>query len=630
MLILLPLIGYFAILLILLLSHKNWDLRLHVLRAAILWAVITVFVLEGLSLVNAISKPVLSVTWIVIDAIALIWLYQRKQGSRTNIVSRVSLPKDWFVRFSIVLVGAIGLLTLAVALIAPPNTWDSLTTHMSRVAHWAQSQSLEHFATGIELQNLTSPGASVLVLQGYVISGSDRFANLVDWSAMVISLLGVSLIAKRLGASRTGQALAAVFVVTLPMGIAQASSTMTDYVVAIWMVCVAVEALGLRSSGNHTLRAGYLGAAVGLGILTKPTAFAYLLPFAAYLVIMIFRKFNSTRLMKDSVVVIVCVIAINSGYFLRNYFHYGNPIGPEERIAIHSNEVMDWKVAISNVLRNASLHAGTPWSQVNQQLYLALAKVHAKLDLSMTDPRTSIHPHFQVYEPLTDENRAGNPVHAVLFVISVPFLIQRARSNRLIGIYGLVVVLGFVILSIMIKFSIFASRYHLPFFVLGAPLVGVWLGDFRWRIVPWIVAGLLAVSSWSWLVGINNRPLSPSKEDQASILTSSREELYLPGREGAAYSAIANSINATQCSKVGIMISGSSPEYPFWVLLGAPREDLEIEWIIGDSAPSAEYMKPDFQPCAVICERCPEDWQTVRDLPLYQEQARFRLYLGTR
>ena len=85
-----------------------------------------------------------------------------------------------------------------------------------------------------------------------------------------------------------------------------------------------------------------------------------------------------------------------------------------------------------------------------------------------------------------------------------------------------------------------------------------------------------------------------------------------------------------ECNEVGIMIGGTYPEYPLWVYLGAPRPDLEIEWIIADSDPSGTYKKPDFQPCAMICQFCPDEWETFRDLPMVYQDPPYRLYMEER
>ena len=55
-----------------------------------------------------------------------------------------------------------------------------------------------------------------------------------------------------------------------------------------------------------------------------------------------------------------------------------------------------------------------------------------------------------------------------------------------------------------------------------------------------------------------------------------------------------------------MVISGSSPEYLYWIALDAPRPDMRIEWITSNSA-TLELQDPSFVPCAVICESCSGD-----------------------
>src|SRR5262249_2538151 len=110
-----------------------------------------------------------------------------------------------------------------IALVAPPNTWDSLTYHMSRVMHWAQNRSVSHYPTHIQRQLHHTPWAEFAILHLQLLSGNDRFANTVQWFAMLGSVTGVSLIAKQVGADARGQIFSAVIAATIPMGILQAS-----------------------------------------------------------------------------------------------------------------------------------------------------------------------------------------------------------------------------------------------------------------------------------------------------------------------------------------------------------------------------------------------------------------------
>jgi hypothetical protein len=103
--------------------------------------------------------------------------------------------------------------------------------------------------------------------------------------------------------------------------------------------------------------------------------------------------------------------------------------------------------------------------------------------------------------------------------------------------------------------------------------------------------------------------------------------MYLDKGPMRAYETMTNAILAAHCPTVGVMISGNSPEYAIWVLLGAPRDDLRVEWIVGGTA-SARFEDPAFQPCAVVCDgTCDQNMQSIRGLPLLSDNSGYRLFM---
>ncbi len=81
-----------------------------------------------------------------------------------------------------------------------------------------------------------SPWAEYAILHLDVLYGGDRLVNLVEFASMGGTLIGVSLIAERLGASKRGQLLAVLACATLPEGVLEASGAMNTYVGAFWIV----------------------------------------------------------------------------------------------------------------------------------------------------------------------------------------------------------------------------------------------------------------------------------------------------------------------------------------------------------------------------------------------------------
>jgi hypothetical protein len=145
-----------------------------------------------------------------------------------------------------------------------------------------------------------------------------------------------------------------------------------------------------------------------------------------------------------------------------------------------------------------------------------------------------------------------------------------------------------------------------------------------------VIAALMSAACLPWLLRINSRPLIPIPGTATvnSILRESREALYLANHPGLLrpYAAMTARIAKEKCSQVGIMLAGNAAEYPLWVMLGAPRRDLTIEWIVAGT-PSARYSSDIFSPCAVICESCPEEKTEIRGLPLMLVDSGYQLYL---
>lgn len=628
--ILLPLLAFIALVFLIASFFPELGWRHNFLRASILWGTWLVLAMEILSLFRAVTQAGLTLVWLVLTAGSIVWLAKRW---RKGLIPR--RPDVRFLKNPGFLIMALGLLLIfvlvgSVAWFAPPNTYDSLNYHMPRVAHWAQNHSVVHYATGVDRQDSFAPVAEYSVLNSYVLVGGDRLANFSDWFAMVGSVIGVSAAAALLGAPLAGQFLAALFVATLPMGIAQASSTMTDYVTGFWVVCVAVEFLFLWTEDKPNWRTVlFLSLAAGLSLATKSTAFTFLLPFAIATPVLLFRKTSKVQFLKLVALAVLVVGLVNAGYVSRNLRTYGTPFDPR-----HSrdfpNQMLDWRGLVSTTLRTAVFQLQTPWDSLNLQLMRLVVGVHFKMGLDVNDPRSTAIGEFNVGKPTTHEDTTTNPLHALLIFVTagVSFFTVKRTGKRVLY-YQLLVLIAFVAFSFMLKWQIFESRLFLPFFLVAAPAFGAVFG----AILPvWAAAvvglGLLA-SSFMWLVSINPRPLIPlsGKTEWPSVLTASREQMYFTSIPSSyePMKSVAGLILDAQCRDVGIAISGAGAEYPYWVLLGAPRDDLRIEWVVAGT-PSAQYSDPDFQPCAVICDTCGDE-QLFRGLPLFTQFRDINLYM---
>jgi hypothetical protein len=502
---------------------------------------------------------------------------------------------------------------------------------MPRVAHWAQQGSVQHFATGIEVQNSRTPGAEYLVLQTYILGSGDRYAGFIEWGAMALSLMGIGAIAGQMGAGRPGRLAGVLFAATLPMGIIQASSTITDYVVALWLVAGVSEVLRIREEDSGLTTFSFLAISSGLALATKPTAAAFLAPFLAYAAYMLLSSRDWLQVVKAAAIATVLVMVLNTGHLSRNIRTYGSPFNPVQ-VALHSNEMRGVSGIASNLMRHVGLHAGTPSPHVNKAIALGVQWAHVVLGIDVNDARTTAHGVFKVREPTTNEDRAGNPLHFYLLVFLVGSMLWRRHEvPRIVWLYLLLLALGLVTLSYLFKWQIFATRYHLPLFVLAAPAAGYLME----RIAPggWILTfgSILMLASLPWLLQVQSRPLIPAEGDSyaGSVLTEPREVLMLANGRNLLepYRELTRNIRESGCKEVGISLSGNAAEYPLWALLGAPASGVEIQWIV-KGTPSEQYSQTDYEPCAIICEACPGDQERRRGLPRFGQWGDFTLFLG--
>jgi hypothetical protein len=601
-----------------------------VLRAAVIWGGIIAASTELLSLVKAVDFIHLSVFWAGCLAVSLGWLAWRvRRGAHLPPLRKPSFASPaetiLFVLILATLAGA-----LFVALKAPVQTYDSLSYHMSRVAHWAQNRSVAIYTTGIERQNMMGPFAEYAGLHFYVLQGGDGLVNLVDWLAYLGCLPAAAFVAGRLGSGTRGRLFAAAFAAGLPMALAQASSTMTDIVVAFWTLCGIAEITAALAARQATWRNWlYLAAAVGLAILTKSTAVAFVLPFLIWFGIACLAsrglRWTAVRLLPF----IAILLAINFSFWARNLQTFGTPLGTPQLLRLHANKIITPGVLVSNAVRNISLNLGTPSAKVNHFIVAVIAKLHKLAGMNVEDPRTTFNGNFSITDQVMMEDRVGNPVHLFFILLAAGIAIFAKNISRPVRWYAGVAIATFLLFSIGNTYQVFGNRLLIPFFLLSAPLVG-WIVA-RWR--PWagISSGyLLLLAGLPWLLSLQSRPILPipGQTIPGSILSMSRLELYYTnvGSLSTAERKVADQVQAAACRNVGLMLGGDDPEYLWWVLLSAPGRPVRFEWLV-KGTPSDRFADPRFKPCAVVCTSCPAEWQSVDDLPLVFRSGKLRLFL---
>jgi hypothetical protein len=578
---------------------QSW--RASLLEAFVVLGLCVWFTSEVLGAFHAITLPALLVAWTLVGAAAVIIAWRpRGERARRTIANDwaglhqaiKSMPKGSQVALAFAVASACLLALLA--FVAAPNTWDSMTYHLSRVMHWQQDRSIAFYPTSVQRQLSFGPLAEMIMLHFQILVGADRIANFVQWFAMLGCVIGTTLITKQLGGDSRAQMLAGIATMTLPMVVLQATSTQNDLVMALWCVCFTALALEAMVASPGWRQILLMGASLGLAILTKVTAMVYLAPIGGWLALELLRR-SGVRAWKALAAILCLAAVITAPQALRNYQLFGTPLGPTTGQEVEGlNEIRSLPVLASNIVRNLGMQLALPMEGFNAGLDGILQKVHAVIGIDISDARTTWRQSkFQVVFS-TYEDSAGNPLHLAFLAVGALLLIGCTSTRS--AVYALCLIFGFVLFCWLLKWQPWNSRLILPFLILALPLAAVAWSDRlpgRKSLLPGLI---LALGAIPYVILNPTRPVVGAD----SIFLKDRLQQYFTNVPDslATYEAAASMIHASGCTRVGLAIPPEGREYLTWVTNAAYGNHLALEHVLVKNV--SRRLGTDFDPCAII------------------------------
>lgn len=644
-------------------GRSGW--RQGMVCAAALYTLCLALAVELLSLGNWLAFGPLAAVWggLAIAAAAYLWrrgdwgaLGERRRGAWALFLSaRAELSAAMLVLA----------LVLLVALVAPPNNWDAMAYRMARMAMWAQQGSVDHFPASYLPQLHHPPLTEWNFLNFQILSGGDRFANTVQWLYLAGCGIAASLIARELKAGFPAQALAAVVAVTLPMGLLQGSGTQNDVAVSFWILAFAlftIQYVREPSAG----RLVFCGLALGFALLTKGTAYAVIPAVAAplflYGIIRIIRakQFRpAAKLAMGGAAILAIALLLNAGHYARNWNLFGHPLSPTGEAlyySTHINKERNPAVTWANLVRNSAMHWGVPNREINDFTFNAVRNIFGEwIDAvpGSTLGGRSFYEWAIIFR--THEYHTGNFLHFWFLAASLPgifLLSRRLQFDALTVIMALVVIAAALSFSALLQWERWNTRYHTPVFMLGAPVIAVFIGGLaakvkaaaaaprprpvsrrerraaarRRQIAPrpvsgnfarlftsrgWVglAAGLFLVMSLPWVVSNENRPIVTSSgaiyTTRPSILDAGRTEMYFRDNPDfhRPYVAAIDYLAERDADEFGIYIEGSDYYYPLWALFRERTGKWPHLTQVGVENISAQLREGDYAPPFIFSRR---------------------------
>jgi 4-amino-4-deoxy-L-arabinose transferase and related glycosyltransferases of PMT family len=603
MFVVLPFASFLCLLCLFNANNKGW--RQAWIKATLVTAALIAISTELLGAVFCLTQLGLILFWSAVVLVCL-WKLFKTRPTLQKIHWQISEKAFWNV-ITALIPALLAAATLVIALVAPPNNTDSMVYHMSRVAHWAAQHSLIPYATNTLRELYLNPFAEYAILHTYLLSGSDRFVNIIQWFSYINVGIIASLIAEKLRAGKKGQYITALFALSLPEAILQSTSTQNDLTLSCFVLLSIYWLLNYINENNNALL--WAGAAIGLTILTKSTSFLVLAPFVLWAGVhgLRVRKKENTL---AGLYAMLLLLALVTPFYLRNFQTFGNPLGPSSETKQYNNDEFGVKALASNTARNLFMNF-TYTENIGQKITAGVASVDHALGIEIDDPATTWQGYnFSIAGLTINEDLSGAPIHIVIVIgILLAMLICRKKFSILSHGLALSILIGFLIFSAYLKWQPWNNRLELAFFLLAAPLVGLVIEKIHWIPVSLLALGLGVISLPYFLFN----PTKPLTQDW-NIFNLPRVEMMIRNKYilGPYVNSIIYIKEKINCDLIGMDLENGYWEYPLWNMLVSPVHNahmLEHINVTGDTA-SLEKVQP--LPCAILQVNDEEKTQTLQ------------------
>lgn len=608
---------------------KEHQFRLAFIKACIVHGCLIVFSTELLSLTRSLDFTHVASFWLITSLVSfsVLWNCYRRFSTKETFKLKFNFETlDRSSQISISATIVVLLISLITALIAPPNNWDSMTYHMSRVMHWIQNRTVAHYPSHSLRQISFLPGASYIVTHLQILAGSDRFANCVQWLSFVGSICGISLITKRL----VGQAqwISLVLCASIPMAIAQSTTAQTDLVTSFWLVCFTYF---LFASSDFNSNLFWIVGSFGLALVTKPTAIIFGTPLFLTFGFLVFRR---SLLQKNSVVksflstVQICsIVGFGSLTFpLWNWIRNARTLNQFLGIDTGTrSEVNSLPELISVFLKNLSLNLTLP----GLKKFITLIHDYF-LNVDINNPALTFgNPVIAFSTEKTSplnllfsmEDTVANPIHLILGVLAVSYLwisyFRRTDQKlRTLLLLSGAIAIDYGLYCYLLKWQPWGNRLLLPLFILQTPIISYYLANclklrsnlsVKLMSLIGVVAILYALTPIRHpLVSLPNWSPYLASEQSESILWLPRQQIYFSGSLKyleITYRKIVNTvIDREHCHTIGLISEEDDWEYPLWVLLNEKTSgNFRLKHVeIKNESAKLEPEFPDSELCAIV------------------------------
>ena len=511
-------LGYILLLVVLLGKNNFSGIAETIIKTTILFSGILFFVTELLSVFHAINLLSLGIFWGTFNVLLIAFLL-RNQGKKTMslMVQKIKSYRQTLLLKEKLLVGVLLVflcLLVVQGLLYPPNNWDSLTYHMSRIMYWIGNESVDYFPTHILRHLYQPPFAEYFILNINLLNGNDFLSNSVELFFLIQCLVVVYAILSMFQTARLLKLLALFLVITIPAVELQSTTTKNDIVCAFFVLTALFYTLKIFKN-NSVNNSVFLGLSVGLGFITKGTAYVFMAPILAFYgfhVLSVALKNKSIKPIGLASLAMILAISLNAKHYSRNYAINKSFLNIDDsETKAYANETMSGKLLFSNLIKNSGLHLGYPIEEYCDSL---IRKTHKAIGVSIDDKNLNYLgiPYQSARAAVTHEDYVTNTIHFLLWAVALlivvfHFLFSKTKKSTEI-IIVVVLVAQILLFTGYLKWQPWHTRLHIPIFILLVIPITLACQKAKWyKGMVWISMPLLLYSFIFYFMYNNLRPI---------------------------------------------------------------------------------------------------------------------------
>lgn len=454
-------------------SYKSDSFLELMVVASVAWMTFLLVITEILGLFNGLRFDLILMTWLIFIISLCYFIYRRRDRLIPIILVNIK-PPDSLSSFLLSIIVLMIICSGLMAIFSPPNNIDCLSYHLSRQIYWIQQASLDHYYTINDRQIMMPPLAEIIGMHFMILSGGDYWAKLPQWLSYILAAICASIVAKDLGCNTLGQLFSAFCVIMIPCAFHQASNCKNDILLGLLILVLGWQAIRyvVKEVNFGLVSWGLVGANLGLIFMVKGTGPIFAFPIVLFLGLKMLRRIKF-EVWKPLIIIILSLFILCLGHYSRNYFWYGSPIANNEKYTVAK---MSGKFFFSNIIRNLSLHLGTPNKAWNSALNEKIGALHDYMGIDINDPQTTFMPElvkFNVVFKPRFETKAPAPIHILIMALVPCILLMPSVGNRNLWAYYCICVLQFGLFCFVFQWQPWHARLHIPFFCFSSPLIAV-------------------------------------------------------------------------------------------------------------------------------------------------------------